>query len=97
MLLSNSSYLSALNSYLQTRLYRQALVSPGTELSSNSSDRELPRDDMSRFKPSIITLVGIQKSTHPENRTPGITLGGLYVTTTPHVTSTRKTRRKKRW
>ena len=57
-ILSNSSYLSALNSYPQTGLYRQALVSPSTELSSNSSDRELPRD-MFRFKPSRITLVGI--------------------------------------
>ena len=38
-----------------------------------------------------------EKNTHTDNRTPGITLGGLYVTTTPHVTSTRKTRRKKRW
>ena len=57
-ILSNSSYLSALNSYPQTGLYRQALVSSSTELSSNSSDRELPRD-MLRFKPSRITLVGI--------------------------------------
>ena len=57
-ILSNSSYLSALNSYPQTGRYRYALLSPSTELSSNSSDRELPRD-MFRFKPSRITLVGI--------------------------------------
>ena len=36
----------------------KALVSPSAELSSNSSDRELPRD-MFRFKPSRIALVGI--------------------------------------
>ena len=54
--LSNSSYISALNSYPQTGLYRQALVSPSTELRSNSSDRKLPRD-MFRFNPSRIFCV----------------------------------------
>ena len=57
-LVSNSSYLSALNSYPKTGLYRYSLVSPSTELRSNSSDRELPRD-MFRFNPSRIALVGI--------------------------------------
>ena len=57
-ILYNSSYLSALNSYPKTGLYRLALVSPRTELRSKSSDRELPRD-MFRFDPSRNTLVEI--------------------------------------
>ena len=40
----NSSYLSALNSYHKTGLYTKALVSPSTELRSNSSDGELRKN-----------------------------------------------------
>ena len=54
--LSNSSYLSALNSYPQNGTIQ--ISSCITKHWSNSSDTELPRD-MFRFNPSRITLVGI--------------------------------------
>ena len=56
---SNSSYLWALNSYPQNGTIQiSSCITKRTELRSNSSDRELPRD-MFRFNPSRITLVGI--------------------------------------